>query len=105
MQIFRVRIETVLSKSNVLSEVQRSLLDGGMHVEDLPVDPLPRFGPSPPLGQNKLSTDSLERFKEPYSGIGGPGGLCHFIYRSIYLDQYVSSEFSSVINTPKQQKR
>ncbi|KAF5447194.1 hypothetical protein F2P56_032763 [Juglans regia] len=99
----RIRIEGVLLKSNVLSEVQRSMLDGGMHVEDLPIDPLPRSGSlSPHLGQPK---DSPERFREPYVGIGGPAGLWHFMYRSIFLDQYVSSEFSPPINSPQQQKR
>eukprot|EP00262_Sarcandra_glabra_P002150 TRINITY_DN12404_c0_g3_i1.p1 TRINITY_DN12404_c0_g3~~TRINITY_DN12404_c0_g3_i1.p1 ORF type:complete len:180 (-),score=23.97 TRINITY_DN12404_c0_g3_i1:44-583(-) len=96
-----MRIEMVLVKSNVLSEVQRSMLDGGLHVEDLPVDPSPRSGSvSPHLGQ-----DTPERFKEAYVGVGGPAGLWHFIYRSIYLDQYVSSEFSSPINSSNQQKR
>ncbi|KAJ7947814.1 Vacuolar fusion protein MON1 [Quillaja saponaria] len=101
----RIRIKMVLLKSNVLSEVQRSLLDGGMHIEDLPVDPLPHLGSSSHLDQHRLPTDSPERFKEPYAGVGGPAGLWHFIYRSIYLDQYVSSEFSSPINSTRQQKR
>lgn len=92
----------VLLKSNVLSEVQRSLLDGGMHVEDLP--PILNSGSSH-LGQHMLLSDSPERFKESNHVIGGPAGLWHFIYRSIYLDQYVSSEFSSSINTPQEQKR
>ncbi|XP_057955435.1 vacuolar fusion protein MON1 homolog [Malania oleifera] len=101
----RIRIEMVLLKSNVLSEVQRSMLDGGMHVEDLP-DPSPRSASlSSHLGQHRPATDSPERFKEVLPGIGGPAGLWHFIYRSIYLDQYVSSEFSSPINSPRQQKR
>ncbi|KAG2670396.1 hypothetical protein I3843_14G081700 [Carya illinoinensis] len=98
----RIRIEVVLLKSNVLSEVQRSMLDGGMHVEDLPIDPLPRYGSlSSHLGQ---PTDSPERFRE-FTGIGGPAGLWHFMYRSIFLDQYVSSDFSPPINNPRQQKR
>ncbi|XWS71821.1 hypothetical protein CRYUN_Cryun03dG0171000 [Craigia yunnanensis] len=101
----RIRIEVVLLKSNVLSEVQRSMIDGGMRVEYLPVDPLPRSGSSPHLGQQRLPTDSPERPKEPFIGIGGPAGLWHFIYRSIYLDQYVSSEFSPPLNSPQQQKR
>ena len=105
LHIYRIRIEMVLLKSNVLSEVQRSLLDGGLHIEDLLVDPLPRFGSSPRLGQHQLPTDSPERMKEPYFGMGGPAGLWHFIYRSSYLDQYVSSEFASPINSPQQQKR
>ncbi|XP_059626779.1 vacuolar fusion protein MON1 homolog isoform X1 [Cornus florida] len=102
----RIRIEMVLLKSNVLSEVQRSLLDGGLRVEDLPVDPSPRSGSlSPHLGQPRLATDSPERFREAFVGIGGPAGLWHFMYRSIFLDQYVSSEFSSPINSSRQQKR
>ncbi|WCJ41019.1 hypothetical protein M5689_021910 [Euphorbia peplus] len=102
----RIRIETVLLKSNVLSEVQRSMLEGGMRVEDLPGDPLPRSGTSSPhLGQHRRQNESPERFRESYVGIGGPAGLWHFIYRSIYMDQYVSSEFSSPINSSQQQKR
>ena len=73
-----------------------------MHVEDLP--PIAQSGSSQ-LGLHRLPSDSPERFREPNSGIGGPAGLWHFIYRSIYLDQYVSSELSSPINTPQQQKR
>lgn len=93
----------VLLKSNVLNEAQRSVLDGGMHVEDLPVDPSSRPGSlSSHLGQPRPPPDSVDVCK---ALLGGPAGLWHFIYRSIYLDQYVSSEFSSPINTPKQQKR
>lgn len=103
---YRIRIETVLLKSNVLSEVQRSVLEGGMRVEDLPADPSLRSGSSAPhLGQPRLSTDSPQGFREGFVGVGGPAGLWHFIYRSIYLDQYVSSEFSSPINSSRQQKR
>ncbi|KAL1298622.1 hypothetical protein HN51_042942 [Arachis hypogaea] len=100
----RIRIETVLLKSNVLSEVQRSLLDGGMRVEDLPPLP-PHSGSSSHLGYPGLPTDSPYRSREPGSGTGGAAGLWHFIYRSIFLDQYVSSDFSSPVNTPQQQKR
>ena len=96
----------MLLKSNVLSEVQRSLLDGGMRVEDLPVDTSPRAGMlSAHLGQHKLPTDSPETPREECIGTGGPSGLWHFMYRSIYLDQYVSSEFSPPINSSRQQKR
>lgn len=102
MPICRIRVEMVLLKSNVLSEVQRSLLDGGMHVEDLPA--APNSGSSH-LGQHTLPSESPERFNEPNHAICGPAGLWHFIYRSIYLDQYVSSEFPSSINTLRQQKR
>ncbi|KAL2557470.1 SAND family protein [Forsythia ovata] len=102
----RIRIEDVLLESNVLSEVQRSMLDGGMHVEDLPIDPASRTGTmfSHP-GQPRPATDSPDRIGDAFFGIGGPAGLWHFIYRSIYLDQYVSSEFSSPINSLRQKKR
>ncbi|XP_011010049.1 PREDICTED: vacuolar fusion protein MON1 homolog A-like [Populus euphratica] len=101
----RIRIEMVLLKSNVLSEVQRSMLDGGMHVEDLPADPLSRPGSTSHFGEHQELTDSPRRFREPFAGIGGPAGLWHFIYRSIYLEQYISSEFSAPINSPQQKKR
>ncbi|RWR74096.1 Vacuolar fusion protein MON1 [Cinnamomum micranthum f. kanehirae] len=102
----RTRIEVVLLKSNVLSEVQRSMLDGGLHVEDLPVDPSLRLGSAcPHLGQDRIAPGSPNRFREVNVGIGGPSGLWHFIYRSIFLDQYVSSEFSAPLNSSNQQKR
>ncbi|GAY38365.1 hypothetical protein CUMW_036140 [Citrus unshiu] len=92
-------------RSNVLSEVQRSMLEGGMRVEDLPVDPLPRSSMPHRLSQQRILTQSPEIFSESIVGIGGPTGLWHFIYRSIYLDQYVSSDFSPPISSPQQQKR
>ncbi|XP_072996527.1 vacuolar fusion protein MON1 homolog [Typha latifolia] len=96
------RIENVLLKSNVLAEVQKSMFDGGLRVEDLPVDSSLQFGSlSPQLGVDKMTSGSLP----PSIGIGGPAGLWHFIYKSIFLDQYVSSEFSSPISTASQQKR
>ncbi|KAL3829190.1 hypothetical protein ACJIZ3_017992 [Penstemon smallii] len=102
----RIRIETVLLKSNVLSEVQRSMLDGGMRIEDLPVDPTSRAGPMyPHLGLPRPATDSSGRIRDAHVGIGGPAGLWHFIYRSIYHDQFVASEFSAPINSSRQQKR
>ncbi|KAH6766275.1 SAND family protein [Perilla frutescens var. hirtella] len=103
----RIRIESVLLNSNVLSEVQRSLVDGGMHIEDLLVEPTSRAGAvSSHLGQPRPGVSSPGRMADGFvGGIGGPAGLWHFIYRSIYLDQYVSSEFSSPINSLRQQKR
>ncbi|CAN6471272.1 unnamed protein product [Victoria cruziana] len=100
----RLRIETVLLKSNVLCEVQKSELDGGLRVEDLPVDTNPRSGSvSPHLGQERSFPGSPSRAVK--NGIGGPAGLWHFMYRSIYLDQYVASEFSPPLQGHKQQKR
>ncbi|CAI0453012.1 unnamed protein product [Linum tenue] len=97
----RIRLETVLLKSNALSEVQRSMVDGGMRVEDLSVD-LPQHTGSTSRADDKAP----ERIRESaLVGLGGPAGLWHFLYRSVYLDQYVSSEFSSPIDTHRQQKR
>ncbi|XP_071734866.1 vacuolar fusion protein MON1 homolog isoform X2 [Rutidosis leptorrhynchoides] len=101
----RIRIENVLLKSNVLSEVQRSLLKGGMRVENLPVHPSTHSGSLFNLNDSKRVTGTQERLDETVLGIGGPAGLWHFIYRNMYLDQYVSSEFSSPISGNKQQKR
>ncbi|XP_057782639.1 vacuolar fusion protein MON1 homolog [Salvia miltiorrhiza] len=102
----RIRIEIVLSNSNVLSEVQRSLVDGGMHIEDLLVEPTSHAGAvSSHLGQPRPGVGSPGRTADGFLGIGGPAGLWHFIYKSIYLDQYVSSEFSTPINSLRQQKR
>ncbi|PKU87633.1 vacuolar fusion protein MON1 homolog [Dendrobium catenatum] len=95
----RIQIESVLVKSNVLCEVQKSILDGGLHVEDLPVDSSLRSGlPCPHPSQGRAGPSSM-------SDIGGPAGLWHFIYRSINLDQYVSSEFSSPLNSSRLHKR
>ncbi|KAK9058597.1 hypothetical protein SSX86_023439 [Deinandra increscens subsp. villosa] len=93
----RIRIETVLSKSNVLNEVQRSMSEGVLRIDHLPVDPSARSGSLFHLNQRRPS--------ETVTGIGGPAGLLHFIYRSIYLDQYISSEFASPISGRQQQKR
>ncbi|RAL40195.1 hypothetical protein DM860_008335 [Cuscuta australis] len=102
----RISIEQVLLKSNVLCEVQRSTVDGGMHAEDLPFDNGPCSGSvSPRVGEPRHAAEPQENIRDAFSGTGGPAGLWHFMYRSIFLDQYVSSEFSSPINTAKQQKR
>ncbi|CAH2060288.1 unnamed protein product [Thlaspi arvense] len=92
----RIRIEAVLLKSNILSTVQRSIAEGGMRVEDLPIDRLLRKKPS--------STPNPESLTDVSVGTGGPFGLWHFMYRSIYLDQYVSSEFSPPVTSHRQQK-
>lgn len=77
-----------------------------MRVEDLPIDPSTRSGSlSNSLTQARLATDSPGRLHESFAGTGGPAGLWHFIYRSIFIDQYVSSEFSSPISNSRQQKR
>ncbi|TVU37070.1 hypothetical protein EJB05_19037 [Eragrostis curvula] len=96
----RARIQNVLLKSNVLIEVQRSLHESALHVEDLPTDPS-RLEPQPSESSQDMSSQSLP----PEMVIGGPAGLWHFIYKSVYLDQYVSSEFPSAISNLKQQKR
>ncbi|XP_004971443.1 vacuolar fusion protein MON1 homolog isoform X2 [Setaria italica] len=96
----RARIQNVLMKSNVLIEVQRSLRESALHVEDLPTDPSSQSASQPPQSSRDMSSQSLS-----FEMIGGPAGLWHFIYKSIYLDQYVSSEFPSCISNQKQQKR
>ncbi|XP_062208228.1 vacuolar fusion protein MON1 homolog isoform X2 [Phragmites australis] len=95
----RARIQNVLLKSNVLIEVQRSLCESALRVEDLPTDPSSRSESQPLQSSQDMSSQS------PEMAIGGPAGLWHFIYKSVYLDQYVSSEFPLPINNPKQQKR
>ncbi|KAL0721841.1 hypothetical protein Bca4012_036440 [Brassica carinata] len=92
----RDRIEAVLLKSNILSAVQRSIAEGGMRVEDLPIDRL--------LRQKQSSTSNQRQDTDVSVGTGGPFGLWHFMYRSIYLDQYVSSEFSPPVTSHRQQK-
>ncbi|KAJ3676518.1 hypothetical protein LUZ60_003930 [Juncus effusus] len=87
----RVRIENVLVKSNVLSEIQRSILDSSLRVEDLPME--------------KLNNNSNNESNLSNNNIGGPAGLWHFMYKSVYLKQYVSSDFSPPLNNPNQQKR
>jgi hypothetical protein len=97
----RSLIQNVLLKSNVLIEVQRSLHESALHVEDLPIDPSSQSASQPPQSSQDMSSQSLSS----EMAIGGPAGLWHFIYKSIYLDQYVSSEFPSSISNQKQQKR
>ncbi|KAJ0465137.1 putative vacuolar fusion protein Mon1 [Helianthus annuus] len=101
----RILIEKVLAKSNVLSEVQRSLSEGGMRVENLPTYPSTRSESLLHLNESRPATVPQDRLHESVSSIGGPAGLWHFIYRNMSLDQYVSSEFSSPITTHRQQKR
>jgi len=96
----RARIQNVMLKSNVLTEVQRSLHESALHVEDLPIDPSSQSA-SQPQSSRDMSSQSLSS----EMAIGGPAGLWHFIYKSVYLDQYVSSEFPSSISNRKQQKR
>ncbi|KAG5404826.1 hypothetical protein IGI04_010945 [Brassica rapa subsp. trilocularis] len=93
----RVRIEAVLLKSNILTTIQRSIAEGGLRVEDLPIDRRLRQKPPSTNNQGQDST-------EVSVGTGGPFGLWHFMYRSIYLDQYVSSEFSPPVTSHRQQK-
>ncbi|KQK11811.1 vacuolar fusion protein MON1 homolog isoform X2 [Brachypodium distachyon] len=96
----RARIQDVLLKANVLLEVQRSLHENALRVEDVPVE-LSSQSTSLPAQSSQGNSQSLSS----EMAIGGPAGLWHFIYKSIYLDQYVSSEFASPIRNPKQQKR
>ncbi|XP_010470085.1 PREDICTED: protein SAND-like [Camelina sativa] len=92
----RVRLEAVLLKSDILSMVQRSIAEGGMRVEDLPIDRRRRSSTTD-QGQDTTGPDISV-------GTGGPFGIWHFMYRSIYLDQYISSEFSPPVTSHRQQK-
>ncbi|KAD7479718.1 hypothetical protein E3N88_02854 [Mikania micrantha] len=102
---YRILIEKVLLKSNILSEVQRSLSKGGMHVENLPIYPSTHSGSLSHLKEPIPATVPQEKLDESVLGVGGPAGLWHFIYRNISLDQYVSSEFSYPVTSHRQQKR
>ncbi|XP_044405739.1 vacuolar fusion protein MON1 homolog [Triticum aestivum] len=97
----RARIQDVLLKSNVLLEVQRSLHENVLRVEDVPIDLSSQFTSAPAQSSQGLNSQPLSSDE----AIGGPAGLWHFIYKSVYLDQYVSSEFALPIRNPKQQKR
>lgn len=101
----RIRIETVLNKSNVLNEVKTSMLNAGLHVEDLPNDPIAHspYGRQGHDKEQKLGVAARET-KKDIAGVGGPAGLWHFMYKSIYLDQYVASEFSPPLNSHQAQK-
>ncbi|EOA29073.1 hypothetical protein CARUB_v10025334mg [Capsella rubella] len=92
----RIRLEAVLLKSNILSVVQRSIAEGGMRVEDLPIDRRRRSSTTD-QGQDTVGP-------EVSVGTGGPFGIWHFMYRSIYLDQYISSELSPPVTSHRQQK-
>lgn len=100
----RIRIEAVLLKSNILSTIQRSIAEGGMRVEDLPIDRLLRQKSSSTSNQGQ-ATAVPESLRDVSVGTGGPFGLWHFMYRSIYLDQYIASEFSPPVTSHRQQKR
>lgn len=100
----RIRIEAVLLKSNILGMVQRSIAEGGLRVEDLPIDRRLRQKASSTNNQGQ-DTGGSNRLRDVSVGTGGPFGLWHFIYRSIYLDQYISSEFSPPVTSHRQQKR
>ncbi|XP_078429428.1 SAND family protein isoform X2 [Wolffia australiana] len=100
----RIRIESVLVASNVLYEAQQSLLNGGLHVEDLP----PALSSHPGASSSELRqqdrTTSVSHGSRG-TATGGPCGLWHFIYKSIYMDQYISSEFSPPLTSRSHQKR
>lgn len=89
-----VRVQNVLAKSNVLSEIQRSMLESGLRIEDLPSEPTR-------LPVERINTESISTQRT----VGGSAGLCHFMYKSVYLNQFVSSDFSAPLKNPNQQKR
>uniref|UniRef100_A0A0D6R108 Vacuolar fusion protein MON1 homolog n=1 Tax=Araucaria cunninghamii TaxID=56994 RepID=A0A0D6R108_ARACU len=102
----RIQVESVLNNSNVLSEVKRSMSNAGLRVENLPCEPtLNSVHGGQGLNHRHDLAVSVRETKRHTAGIGGPGGLWHFMYKSIYLDQYVASEFSPPLNGHRAQKR
>eukprot|EP00249_Psilotum_nudum_P018101 c26640_g1_i1 orf=59-1648(+) len=95
----RARIEVILTESHVLQEIGNSVLKGGLRVEDLPIESLVQDD------RNQRLSDLAGETRRRIVGLGGVAGLWHFIYRSIYLDQYVSSEYSPPLDTCQDQKR
>lgn len=76
------------------------MLQGGLRVENLPA-----AGESSVEGAHSGMHIVPNTGKESVLGVGGPAGLWHFIYLSIYLDQYVASEFSPPLHTRAARKR
>eukprot|EP00250_Pteridium_aquilinum_P020569 c24865_g2_i1 orf=448-2577(+) len=104
----RARVESFLMETHVLRDISNSVAKGGLLVEDLPGDvlygSLARSKRSGNSVDNKTSDTTASATKQR-PGVGGAAGLWHFIYRSIYLDQYVASEFSPPLHTSQSQKR
>ncbi|KAI5060927.1 hypothetical protein GOP47_0023432 [Adiantum capillus-veneris] len=105
----RARVESFLMETHVLRDISNSVARGGLRVEDLPAGDsiygsVPRSKRVGTVGDGKASNSTAAGTKER-PGVGGAAGLWHFIYRSVYLDQYVASEFSSPTQTPEAQKR
>lgn len=103
----RSRVESFLIETNVLRDISNSVLKGGLRVEDLPGDSaygsLARAN-RPGNNPDNRSSDATARSRLKV-GVGGAAGLWHFMYRSVYLDQYVASEFSAPLQTRQAQKR
>lgn len=104
----RARVESFLMETHVLRDIANSVARGGLRVEDLPGDAL--YGAltrSSGMGNNTDNTTSepTTSGSRQRAGVGGAAGLWHFMYRSVYLDQYVSSEFSPPLHTQQSQKR
>lgn len=102
----RARVESFLMETHVLRDISHSVARGGLRVEDLPggdgmYGSVPRSKRAETLGDGNAANPSPK--ERP--GVGGAAGLWHFIYRSVYLDQYVASEFSLPIQTRQAQKR
>lgn len=104
----RARVESFLMETHVLRDISNSVARGGLRVEDLPGDvfygSLARSKQPGNSGDNKTSESPAAATKQR-PGVGGAAGLWHFIYRSVYLDQYVASEFSPPLHTKPSQKR
>ncbi|KAL3687682.1 hypothetical protein R1sor_013991 [Riccia sorocarpa] len=101
----RAQIEIVLRESDVLREVENSIERGGLRIEDMPESEGSPSESGSTRGDRASDDATSTSAPEAVPGTGGPAGLWHFIYRSTYLDQFISSEFSPPLNTRSAQKR
>lgn len=105
----RARVESFLMETHVLRDISNSIARGGLRVDDLPGDvshpPYARSKRPVSSGDSKTAESATTSATKQRAGVGGAAGLWHFIYRSVYLDQYVASEFSPPLHTKASQKR
>jgi hypothetical protein len=99
--ICRTKVEKFLTEAHVLDDITSSVARGGLRVEELPGE----FSYGSLTKSTRVTPETTDLSIRQRAGVGGAAGLWHFIYRSVYLDQYVSSEFSSPLHTRQSQKR
>lgn len=92
----RTRIEVTLQDMNILRDIRLSALHGGLRVDELPtcghIQEKPKYRTRGAGSSGLLSEEDGT-------------GLYHFLYRSNYLDQFVSSEYSPILDSEADQKR